>query len=388
MLSRNFRNLIILLCCAAVVSPSWATRRISIQQLNQLLTELESKSDDEATKQLTALELNEQMSTPSLLHWDAAMPGPKSRLALTAIADSSVFLNPPPGGISNSAPPDKIAQEKLLQAAGAYVKKTLAGLPNFFAVQAVTTYEDSPADLHHKAAYVPLHYANFLSASVLYRGGGKEIMETKRGEVSEKDQTVSAVSGLLSSGEFGPVLETVLTDAQKGKLVWSHWETGSSPEQNVAVFRYSVPRSKSHYKVKVLLPYSSYPAQSRPGYHGEIALDPANGTILRITLSADLISDDPMMRADLMVEYGPVEIGRKSYICPVKSVTLVKVPEMNLKADAPIINADGGTMSYSTPSEVPSQTIVNDVIFGDYKVLRSEAKMLTGPDTQDDDKQP
>ena len=387
MFSRNFRNLIILLWCTAVVSPVWAAKRISIRQLKQLLNELESKSDDEATKQLTALELSERMSTTSLLQWDAAMPGPKSRLALTAIADSSVFLNLPSEGMPNGAPPDKNAQEKLFESTSAYIQKTLAGLPNFFAIQAVTTYEDSPGDLHHKTAYAPLRYADFISASVLYRDG-KEVMETKRGKVSEKDQTVSTVSGLLSSGEFGPVLETVVTDAQKGKLAWSHWEAGELPDARIAVFHYLVPRSKSHYKVKVLLPYSTYPARARPGYHGEIALDPDTGTILRISLSADLISDDPMARADLMVEYGPVKIGGKRYICPVKSVTLVKVPVVNRKADAQIIGAGGGTMSYSTPSDVPSQTILNDVIFGDYQVLRSEAKMLTGADMQEDDKQP
>jgi hypothetical protein len=206
-----------------------------------------------------------------------------------------------------------------------------------------------------------------MSATVLYRGG-KEVMETHTGELAEKDQTVTPTAGLLSSGEFGPVLTTVLTDAQKGKLAWAHWEGGTA--SSIAVFRYSVPRSKSHYKVKVLVSEHGYPLQARPGYHGEITIDPASGSILRLTLIADLIADDPMSRADLMVEYGSVAIGGRTYVCPVKSDALTTASQQRQTVD------HRGFISHAKGS---SQTLLNDVAFEHYHVLRSEARILNGP---------
>ncbi|HEY5213260.1 MAG TPA: hypothetical protein VIJ38_09585 [Acidobacteriaceae bacterium] len=50
------------------------------------------------------------------------------------------------------------------------------------------------------------------------------------------------------------------------------------------------------------------------GYHGEISIDPKQGSILRLTVEADLTPSDPILMADIMVEYGPVEIGGSACI--------------------------------------------------------------------------
>lgn len=369
---------LILLCAFAL--PALAARRISVKQLDEALAGTKGKSDREAVQSLAGLELTERMSTRELQRWKDVMPGAASWKVLTALADSSAFLNPPAEDIPRSAPLDHDAQQKLLVLTSTYVENTLSKLPNFFATQAITTFEDTPAERHNLefTAYRPLHYADFMKANVLYRSG-KEVMETHSGEVSEKDETISPTSGLLSSGEFGPILNSVITDAQKGKLAWSHWETGVNG--SVAVFHYSVPRNKSHYKVKVLVPGHAYPLQARPGYHGEITVDPSDGTILRLTLRADMTDDDPMSRADLMVEYGSVEIGKRSYICPIKSVAIVM-------AYFESFTYQGGSNDDRGWARGPEQTLLNDVAFGHYQVLRSEARVLTGADTEDDEKQP
>jgi hypothetical protein len=221
------------------------------------------------------------------------MPGAESWRALIALADSSAFLNLPSDEMPAMAPMDQNAHRQLLTLASAYAESTLAKLPNFFATEAITTFEGR-LPMRQGAtisSYRPLRYADFMSATVLYRDS-KEVMEAHSGEVVEKDQTVSPSSGLLSSGEFGPVLNTVRADSQKGKAIWSHWEMGlTSP---MAVFRYSVTKGKSHYKLKVLLSGHSYPFEASPGYNGEIAIDPRSGTILRITLRADLDGDGPL----------------------------------------------------------------------------------------------
>jgi hypothetical protein len=67
-----------------------------------------------------------------------------------------------------------------------------------------------------------------------------------------------------------------------------------------------------------------------------------------------------------MVEYGPVEIGGKTYICPVRSVSIAEgrtaiVQQKRIKGS-------------STPG---AETILlNDVAFGDYHVFRSESRIV------------
>jgi hypothetical protein len=45
----------------------------------------------------------------------------------------------------------------------------------------------------------------------------------------------------------------------------------------------------------------------------------ATGELFRIKLQADLKPTLPTVRADIAVEYGPVMIGGKKYLCPVKA---------------------------------------------------------------------
>jgi hypothetical protein len=98
-------------------------------------------------------------------------------------------------------------------------------------------------------------------------------------------------------------------------------------------------------------------------YHGEIAFDPVSGAILRIAVVADMPPDDSVVRDDIVVEYGAVEIGGKSYICPVRSVS-----QMIERAAV-----------HSTRIEMP-QRLLNDVVYLQYHRFGSEVRILT-PDT-------
>jgi hypothetical protein len=232
------RSLAFLLFSVVVGIPAQAAKHVTVKQLDQVFTEAGNKPDQELARWLYSLELSERMSGRSLQHWKDAVPGDKSRKALTALADASSFLNLPSEEIPKTAPLDRNAQEQLLLSAADYIEKTLSKLPNFFATEEIITFEDTPAsqDGSFFTSYEPLHYAGIMRATVHYRGG-KEVMETRSGEeVVEKDQTVSPASGLLSSGEFGPVLKNALSDARSGKLTWGYWEKGATSE--IAVFRY------------------------------------------------------------------------------------------------------------------------------------------------------
>jgi hypothetical protein len=108
-------------------------------------------------------------------------------------------------------------------------------------------------------------------------------------------------------------------------LVWSHREQGATGPE--AVFSYAVPAEKSHYLVEYCCVYGKdrkklVHFKEFSAYQGQIAVDPSNGTILRLVLRVDPKPTDPFVKADIVVEYGPVKIGGKTYICPVRSVAL------------------------------------------------------------------
>jgi hypothetical protein len=59
--------------------------------------------------------------------------------------------------------------------------------------------------------------------------------------------------------------------------------------------------------------------------HGVIVFDEASGEIQRVTREAEMGPDDPVSSADVLVEYGSVEIDGKYYRCPVRSVAVTRV---------------------------------------------------------------
>ena len=108
-------------------------------------------------------------------------------------------------------------------------------------------------------------------------------------------------------------------------------------------------------------------------YHGEMAIDPASGTILRLMLLADLKPDEfAPASSGIVVEYGQVSIGGKDYFLPLRSVTsslahsLQTSWGMGARQGCPLLAVMPGL-----------QTSLNDVVFENYHVFRSDAKVLT-----------
>jgi hypothetical protein len=155
-------------------------------------------------------------------------------------------------------------------------------------------------------------------------------------------------------------------------FAWSHWELDANKVR--AVFRYKIPQEKSHFRVGYCcLPdgdgTSSF--QTVQGYHGEITLDPVTGAVLRMTMQADMNGDLPIIRSEVLVEYGPVDIGGKTYICPVKSVAIWRSRTVSLLA-----LSDWG-WGQSFRSYGPFATMLTDLTFDDYHIFRAESHVLT-----------
>jgi hypothetical protein len=103
-------------------------------------------------------------------------------------------------------------------------------------------------------------------------------------------------------------------------------------------------------------------------HHGEISIDPASGAVVRLEAIADLGSFVPLRRSDIVVEYGPVEIGGKTYICPEKSVSV-----MTSRSVMTLREWDEGFRTFG-----PYATTMNDITFDSYHVFRAGSRMLVG----------
>jgi hypothetical protein len=299
------------------------TQSITVQTLEQMLAAVSGKSDAQVAVQLHGIRLTERLSSTRLGRLEAKMPRPEARQALIALADSAAFLNPPTDEIPAMENPDRTSQDKMLALAADYVARTISQLPNFTAIRTTSSYQRG---LQFKELW---HAVGLSHALVSYRDG----QETQRLSL------FGITPGLETGGEFGPILTIVMRDITKDNFAWSRWEHGN--ESLLAVFRYRADVDHSHYQVENRI----------SGYVGEISIDPADGTIYRVVLRADMEPANPLLEADLLVEYGPEMLGGRSYICPIRGVALSQ--GLNLQ-------------------------LVNDVVFTNYHLFHVSTNILPG----------
>jgi hypothetical protein len=89
------------------------------------------KSDARIARQLSGLELTERMSSAKLKSLEQNVSGMKSRWALVALADASVFLGPPAADVLSQAPPDANEQQRMIDLIVEYLARTLPSHPTF-----------------------------------------------------------------------------------------------------------------------------------------------------------------------------------------------------------------------------------------------------------------
>jgi VWFA-related protein len=345
--------------------------RVTVDQLEHALATVGGTSDAEVARHLSGIELTERLSTARLATLEATLRGKKARQALIVLADESAFLAPPAGEIPSTAAPDAATQRLIMSRTIGYVNKTIPKLPNFFANRTMVEYHEPPAKPGQTwktaTGEQSLYLDETFKAAMLFRDG-KEVVneETVKGKpLRPGERTLNTV------GTFGPLLVTVLLGATStgSDLTWSRWEQGPNGPQ--AVFRYRVPHESPLFLVG-----SGYLAnddslvsfQQEAPFHGEFAVDPASGAVLRLTVQADLKPALPLARTDVMVEYGPVAIGETSYICPLRSVSISR-PRTVMA-----IHEWGENFKVYGPFE----SVLSDMLYEKYHLFRPTARMLPG----------
>jgi VWFA-related protein len=391
------RKLILAGLLVVMALPAGAAKRVTVAQLEKsLAADLSSHmADADVARRVGDLELTEQLTDTTLNRFANHLPlGPRTALALQLLADESAFLEPPASELPATETPDAATQQRMMDLARGYVVRIWPHLPDFFFTRITARFDDSPQILKQGEwpMRLGLHLVGIGTRKLTYRDG-QEVLDTVPAAVTPTAVANSSVAsvpaqpekGMTSRGEFGPELTIVLTDSANGKVAWSHWEQTSAGL--AAVYSYSVPSTISHFEVSYCciregaqqeLRYGSSQIRGgssptivdtaqadtklfkvTPGYHGTLAIDPNSGAILRITIEAELSSEYPIAKAATMVQYGPVTIGDRTYMFPVRSAALsVEKPGPN-----------------SRPED-PSTLLVNQTTFTNYHRLGATIRMF------------
>jgi hypothetical protein len=212
-----------------------------------------------------------------------------------------------------------------------------------------------------------VHYINSTETPVDTENGIEKLSAVK-------DKTPWGANAQIALQEQGPVLSTVLAEAQAaGKINWLRWETVNGKQ--TAVFAFAVDKKKSHYTVN----YCCFPDTDQTGsvrftgqngtgapggsagggggakgnlqtntnwknykatvpYHGELFIDQDTGIVVRLISEAEFKPSEVVHQEDQRIDYGPVTVGGKMLVLPIKTVINTEV----------VPNGDSGAGKFST----------------------------------------
>ena len=350
--------------------PYAIAQEVTIAQLRSFLMDQHKSKhpDSETANRMSSVWLSERLTGATLTRVIAeTAPGPESLEQLRFLADGSIFAGPPASEGSAFPGPSPEQQRAMLAGGARYAQTALQHLPDFLASRVTRRFDNRPVALDgkHTKTKMQMHWIGEFKDQITYRGG-VEIVEDSAAKQTSAELALHP--GLVSMGEFGPILLLVFSDFEQGSIAWARWE--SDPVRGrLAVFNYAVPKSASHYLVDFCC-YTTPEDETQersfrdhPAYHGEVVLSPDSGSVLRITIEAELDNSAPILTSQLAVQYDDVEIGGRSYLCPMQSIAMTALHNSKMEH----INGVG------------IERHVNEVQYLDYHKFGSTSRMITHP---------
>lgn len=342
--------------------PYGGARPVTVSGLESLL----AHAPRDADRGIEDVALTERLSQAELSQLDARIHGSRPQATLKMLADEAEFQPPPPSDSPADPAPSAAEQQQMVERALQYLEKTIPRLPDFFAVRQAERFASSAAfdELSIGVAAAPLHRTDAWKANVLYRQGKEVVLEKE--PAGNRTNTP-----LRTYGTFGPALLTLRSALGFAQgLLWSRWERGTAGR--VAVFAFAVPNTlpNQYAVVGCCVPDRAGDVRFalQPGYHGEVAIDPQTGAILRFEIEANLAGFAPVEQSAIMVAYGPATIGGHSYLVPRRSVSLVRARVMATLQE--------WNLSFRTWG--PEETSMEVFTFDHYRMFRSSVKILPG----------
>jgi hypothetical protein len=359
------KQLGLVLVLALAATPAWCARKVTVAELKDALASMhrDNKGDADVANALKQLELSEELTRSVMNDVVADVPGPLSTEQIYVLEARSAMLAPPPSDIPTAAAPDAAAQKAILDKTADYVSKSYGALPGLAATKTTIRFQDnveaaapssgihgSASDVSTGSSFVNpfqfIHYINSTDAQVVSDHGAEKMP-------AGKDKTPWGANKMIALQEPDPSLGSVFQEAQEaGDIKWLRWETLNGKQ--AAVYSFDVSKKKAHFAVNVccfpdvnqtgVASFQSSALGSAHGggaggakgnfqtntnwndykatvpYHGELFIDPDTGIVVRMITEAELKPSEVVHQVDERIDYGPVTVGSKMLVLPIKSI--------------------------------------------------------------------
>src|SRR5579872_1900759 len=200
-------------------------------------------------------------------------------------------------------------QQHILATAREVALRYAGNLPNFICTESMLrTQTFGPRSNEVDKLTIELTYFN---QREVYKGTAIDSKRTQK--------SLDSIGGPISGGEFGTLMLRVFEPSSAAEFEWKTWS--SLRQRRVAVFKYRVPRARSHY----LLGYRENDGtivSAAAGYRGEVTLDAEvePGSVLHLTAEADDIPKQTgILESHISVDYDSVEVAGRSYLLPLRA---------------------------------------------------------------------
>jgi hypothetical protein len=359
---KRFGSLLLLILMAVNAS---AARKITVAELSTLLKSLQEqkKPDADVALALKQVQLSEELTRNMMNELARYSPGSLTTEQIYVLEASSAVLSPPAADLPATPALDPAEQKALLDKVSDYADKTYAQLPPFTAVKTTIRFQDNVEAPSSSSGMVGSARDNstgtgFVTASqfIRYIGSTESRVESNAGaeKPPAKNKTRWGANGQIALLGQEPNLNAVLHEAQdSGGFTWLRWEAVNG--KPAAVFSFAVEKKKSHYAVdyccfpdvtatgkagfnsmaiagslgsgpggsrgnfQTATEWHDFKAGSLP-YHGELFVDPDTGIVVRLITIAEFKNTDVVHQEDQRIDYGPVSIGARSLVLPVRKV--------------------------------------------------------------------
>ena len=353
-----------LLALAAL--PLRAADKLTVQQLRIAIASAQAAgdSDREIARRIDKITLTERLTDATLAAIVRQIPGTETERELQIQADRSAFLEPPASEQVEAPRPAMEEQRLIIARTIRYTAGFIHGLPDFICTEVIRRLDDDPTRRSDKAEkWKHIRLLDTVVQQLTFNHGQESsVFQMVNGRPYRGKQ---ALSGMVTRGEFGNMLGMMLLGNSDMKAWWSHWEMIDG--KRLAVFHYAVDKAHSQYAVS----YCCHEIRTPDGrilpstiivaFEGELFLDPATGTIYRATWqTVHVPSGFPTRLTSTLVDYRQVDIGGRSYMCPVKSVSV---------SDSVMYSAIG-------PFTYPLHSI-NEARFTQYRKFAADATLMT-----------
>lgn len=376
------KRCVVLVLIALSVVPAWsAAKKITVAELKEMLATMhrDKKADAEVANALKQVQLTEQLTRPVMNSMVDNVPGQLSTEQIYVLEARSAFLPPPATDIPSTPAPDPAAQQALLAKTADYVSKVYDQLPALTVTKTTLRFQDNveavgpssgmqggAKDVSVGSSFVNafqfVHYINATDTTISTNHGAEQL---------PPDKTPWGSNRMIAVMEPDPNLALIFSEAKEvGSPHFLRWEQVNG--KATAVYAFQVPKKKTHLAVNVCcfpnldqagrVSFTSAALGSTQGtgggasgnlqtntnwhpykangfpYRGEFFIDPDTGIVVRMIVQPELKQSDVVHQQDVRVDYGPVSVGDKQLVLPIKTVVNTEV----------VPNGESGAAGFST----------------------------------------